>query len=227
MCFSLEEFAQKSTTKPVSSNWLLVNNRPKKVEPVVIEKKEELVRIDVPKSKVETIEKAVNLNIKFYAERDSLMLGESTFIHWDIPSEVRVTLSQSIDGEKFEINSTAFANKGKDNISPETTTFYKIKSDKIEKVIKVNIITVKKPSIEYFYFEKKEINLGESTKLKWSVLNINNVTLETSINEINWSIEENAIYSNIGEKIISPKKDVYYRLVAKDATVKRKLTVIK
>ena len=68
--------------------------------------------------------------------------------------------------------------------------------------------------IEYFYFEKDEVKLGESTTLKWSVLNTKEIILETSINGINWSVEENASFGNVGEKIISPKRKVFYRIVA-------------
>ena len=224
MCFSLEEFAQKSFTKPVSSNWLFVNTKPKKLS--IIENKGELVSLDVSKPKLDTEIKIINMDFKFYADKDSLKLGEGTFIHWDIQGEERVTLSYSTDGNKFEINSAAFANKGKNRVSPKTTTFYKIKSNSTEKTIKINILNsivetpkiVKRPSIEYFYFENDEVKLGESTTLKWSVNNIANVVLETSINGVNWSVEENALYSNVGEKIIYPKRKVYYKLVANDDT---------
>lgn len=226
MCYSLEEFAQTSATKPVSSNWLLVNNLPKKKEPVV----NTPVLITEPKSDL-----AINnsSDIKFYAEKDSLTLGEGTFIHWDIPSATSVTLSYSLDGEKFEVISDAFANKGKNRVNPKIATLYKVKYNSKEEIIKINILNskvetatiVKKPSIEYFYFEKDEVKLGESTTLKWSVNNITNVTLENSINGINWSVEENALYGNTGEKLIYPKRKIYYRLVADDATISLILNV--
>lgn len=219
MCYSLEEFAQTSATKPVLSNWLLVNNIPKIKETITTTP----IIVAEPKPDLAVTN---NSNIKFYADKDSITLGESTFIHWDIPSEVKVTLSYSLDGEKFENISNAFANKAMDRVNPKSTTFYKIKAEKVEKIIKVNVIKsvdtkpkpVKPTTIEYFYFENDEVKLGNSTTLKWSVNNIANVILETSVNGVNWSVEENVLYGNIGEKIIYPKRKIYYKLVATDDT---------
>lgn len=170
-----------------------------------------------------------NKNIIFFADKDSLELGTSTFINWDIPYEDRVVLSYSSDNTNFEIISNSYFRKGKHRVTPKVTTYYKITSNTIEKLIKVNVKLpiIKKPLIEYFYFEKDEIKLGESTVLKWSVFNTKKVVLENSVNGLNWSVEENEVYSNMGEKIITPKKDVFYRLVADDATITLKLTVVK
>jgi hypothetical protein len=172
-------------------------------------------------------------DFKFFADKDSINLGEGTFLNWDIPSEERVSISYSVDNDKYNLISDAFANKGKNKVNPKITTFYKIKSKNKEKIVKINLLNskvetdkiLKKPSIEYFYFEKDEVKLGESTMLKWSINNIANVTLENSINGINWSEEENALYGNIGEKLIYPKRKIYYRLVADDATISLILNV--
>jgi hypothetical protein len=155
-------------------------------------------------------------NIIFFADKDSLELGTSTFINWDIPNADNIVLSYSLDSTNFGIISNSYFRKGKHRITPKSLTFYKISYNNTEKVIKINVKLpiIKKPLIEYFYFEKDEVKLGESTTLKWSVLNAKEIILETSINGINWSIEENASFSNIGEKIISPKRKVFYRLVA-------------
>jgi hypothetical protein len=155
-------------------------------------------------------------NIVFFADKDSLELGTSTFINWDIPNEENVVLSYSLDNTNFEIISNSYFRKGKHRITPKSLTFYRISYNNTEKIIKINVKLpiIKKPLIEYFYFEKDEVKLGESTTLKWSVLNAKEIILETSINGINWSVEENTTFGSIGEKLISPKRKVFYRIVA-------------
>jgi hypothetical protein len=155
-------------------------------------------------------------NIFFFADKYILELGTSTFINWDIPNADNIVLSYSLDSTNFEIISNSYFRKGKHRITPKSLTFYKISYNNTEKVIKINVKLpiIKKPLIEYFYFEKDEVKLGESTTLKWSVLNAKEIILETSINGINWSVEENASFASIGEKIISPKRKVFYRIVA-------------
>jgi hypothetical protein len=155
-------------------------------------------------------------NIFFFADKYILELGTSTFINWDIPNADNIVLSYSLDSTNFGIISNSYFRKGKHRITPKSLTFYKISYNNTEKVIKINVKLpiIKKPLIEYFYFEKDEVKLGESTTLKWSVLNAKEIILETSINGINWSVEENASFASIGEKIISPKRKVFYRLVA-------------
>lgn len=212
MCYSLEEFAQTNTTKPVSSNWLWVNTIPKKADinskTIPSEKKDSTV-----------------INIKFYADKDTLSLGESVFINWDIINNERVTLSFSTSGDKFDVISDAFASKAQHKVSPKNTTYYKVKSGGIEKTLKLYVAAPPKCSIKYFYFEKDEVQFGQSTTLKWSVLNVESVILETSINGINWAVEENVLYGNIGEKVISPKRNIFYRLICDDATIMLTLSV--
>lgn len=183
------------------------------------------------KINVRSLDKA-NQELQFFANKNTIQKGDSVKLSWKGSNIPKILLSSSTDGINFnQIDSKDFSFVTDEfYVKPDKTTYYRIKADdkaSFEKIIKVDVETPKSSSIEYFYFEKDEVKEGDSTKLIWSILRADNVILETSKNGINWTIEENTIYANKGEKNISPLKDVYYRLIAGDATITLKLKVIK
>lgn len=72
------------------------------------------------------------------------------------------------------------------------------------------------PIIGDFYSDNPSIYLGDSTNLFWNVANFKgNIRLESSENQIEYSLLESNLISN-GKKILKPIKGTYYRLIAGD-----------
>jgi hypothetical protein len=99
---------------------------------------------------------------RFYAEQDTIFLGEAVRLRWVVEGAERLDLEPDA-GEVTGLNNTV--------VQPLQTTTYKLtaRSGAAQSQAEVQVTVLQPPAITSFAADLSPINLGQATTLRWSI----------------------------------------------------------
>jgi plastocyanin len=154
----------------------------------------------------------------FTADPESIAVGESSTLSWNVSGAATVTIDQEVEG--VDLDPTA----GTYTVSPTKTTTYTLEaSNKAGSKTKTVKVTAP-PFINSYTADPTKINVGDSSTFRWNVSDADTVTIDPGIGPV---IGPEGLNANEGEIQVSPTATTTYTFEASNeaGSVTRNVTV--